>query len=126
MNIENLKKVRNRIADENNFFDMSIFGHDPKEPDPLYKNAPKCKTASCIAGWAQYEASLEHGGVVRFHSACEDARSYLDMDEAEADCMLHGWWSCNALCNITREETLEYLDYVIETGNVRGWMGVAA
>ena len=118
LKIENLKKVRNRIADENNFFNMEIFGYDPEKYKGLYKNAPNCKTASCIAGWAQYEAHLEHGGIVHFYETYGDARSYLGINIKEADHIFYGQWSGNVLPSITREETIQYLDTVIQTGVV--------
>ena len=130
MNIENFKKLRDCIANEANFFSMEIYGYDPDKTYFIFFGpVPACNTPCSLAGWAQHlENPMERSrSESQYGDAHVSAQKWLGLTPKEGRYMFQGHWSkSERLEKITREETLEYLDYVIETGKVHNWRGLAA
>lgn len=119
MNIDHLKEVR---ADINKApatkFDMADFVRDD----------PECGTVMCIAGYAAIRAGCRietRCGITMFiapenHRVDPElvAQEYLDLSDMQARSMFYGHWSDNRRPDITKAETLRYLDRIIEDAEV--------
>ena len=125
MNLENFKKVRDQIAMmEDKNFSMASFADVIKD-----ETGYQCGTVMCIAGWA---ASMLEDVVISVDIDIVSFREndvlvspdllgakFLGLTILERDFVFYGDWSdTRHLPDITKEETVAYLDRVIGTGSV--------
>ena len=115
LNIDNLKAVRDAIADEDAMFDMSSWGDQGFKDD--------CGTPACICGWANALRTPPNRTPVYGNTL--GARHWLGLTHDESEFMFFGRWAYQAVAKaamplerITRKHALAYLDKVIETGQV--------
>jgi hypothetical protein len=79
----------------------------------LYQSSnPTCGTAGCLAGHVVIMDQAMEENIADY------ARETLGLDENEAYHMFMGRWSKTVLVRIKIEETIEYLDQVIQLGSV--------
>ena len=128
MNLENFKKVRDLIQDlPARNFNMNTYG-----TVDLEKDGSHCGTVMCIAGHTctlidDTEIVPDGRGVLSFYKDGKNrypwdlARKFLGLTVIESNHIFYGRWaSGHDLYAITKEETIEYLDKVIASGNVYG------
>ena len=117
------------IEDHDNDWPYEIYELDNERLD-IIKSADKCGTSACIAGWAVLlwpdliDLDAEDEG---WHtcSVSQQAADILDLSRHERDYMFLGDWcrdeddgSQLPVEEVTLESAIEYLDAVLETGDV--------
>lgn len=130
MNIELLKKVRDAIADEENpiGFDMGHFFcitkrcTSEKSIDGMIEELERskgCGTTACIAGHAVAVALKTKMKLpaLGYESISLAARNLLELTPQQAEYLFVGYWSQDGIL-VNKEETLAYLDKVIERGHL--------
>lgn len=126
MNISEFQALRNYIAmrDEAHF-DMNWFLYYRDEEDDFkferetisVKEALDCGTVGCIAGdYALMRGKTINmmGDTVDGISVPEFATLGLELDEQQANYLFYGKWTDHSAKEITKKETLDYLDRCIE------------
>lgn len=135
MNIENLKKVRQAVIDSP-AFDMTSFFSIERENGKItyestvssavmHRTVNPCGTTACIAGECAIliQKEYEDTGEGRDLSEQPDfytddiAREYLGLTVKQADWLFYGGFSKNSLCEITKEQAVEAIEYMIEHGS---------
>jgi hypothetical protein len=129
LNVELLKKVRDAIADEKNPVGFRMDGYffapcddewddlvevgDPSQVPHLLKT---CGTAACIAGHV-VALGPRYRGTNTFDGL---AQKRLGLTQEDAFYLFQGEWSEHGwrLEDITREETVAYLDECIAAGEI--------
>ena len=102
MNVENVKKVRDKIASHPEKYDQTVVVHD-------------CGTPACIAGYA----SLMEDADRRTHHM-DAAREFLGLSGVQASLLFSAIpYEYPGFAPPTVDEALAVLDHLIETGKVR-------
>lgn len=124
VNVEFLAEVRKAIAEapSERFTMASVccrtgYGGFMRPAGPASLLAEDCGTAGCIAGW-----TLAIGLTRGLCEPCDSmsvAAQLLRLNADEESYMFFGLWAEHNLNDITKAETLAYLDRVIATGEVR-------
>ena len=149
MNRERITKIRDQLIaiqqqETDGRFNMGDWiEYDGDFFDPIYEitndarkiinnKGARCDTTACIAGWACLmwpdEIGYEDGTTVR-----EAAMKILDISDREAEHMFYGDWLIvdsghdhyqKPVEEITLDETIEYLDVVLEHDDPRSMLVV--
>lgn len=119
MNFEKLQIVRDAIASNPKHFNMGNFlgstSDDVEMPDCAGEYLTTCGTVACIAG---YTVAIFKPNCYRFYISTT-ARNILEISNEEENYIFMGLWSLNSLSDISAEETLWYLDGVLNTKDIR-------
>ena len=119
MNFEKLQIVRDTIASNPKHFNMGYFldstSDDVEMPDCAGEYLTTCGTVACIAGYtvAIFEPNND------IFNIAKTAGKILEISNKEAGYIFLGLWSLNSLSDISAEETLWYLDGVLNTKDIR-------
>lgn len=115
LNIELAKAVRERIADDNNHFDMRFYALDKNsKATGLVKSLNDCGTACCLAGHTIAAAKNLGYEVDEDIQYCilTTAGELLGLSNMKAYYWFTGchWSKQKSMKDVTREETIEFLD----------------
>lgn len=117
INVENIRKVIAHIADEQNHFDMMDWYEDIENPTC---SANVCGTPSCIGGWAE-AIMLRESGAPRDtelgETPTEDVGQWLGLSLSQAFMLFYPNGIQRAYF-ASRQQAIDHLNYIIETGRV--------
>lgn len=111
MNIEGWKKLQEALINEQSItFDMSDWGD---------REENFCGTSACIAGFACHANGMDIGKM-SCNQIAEEAEKILGIEWHQTDHVFFGRWlpKPDGALKQTREEALEYVQRVIDTGYV--------
>jgi len=124
VNIENVRKVIKKIADEENFFSMEAWGIYNNDIEYLsgiefYDRfgaaKPSCETPACIGGWGEFILKEENKIKDEFISS-NDVGEWLGLNEDAYDALFYP--KHKTYVEITRQEAIDVLENLIITGTV--------
>lgn len=85
------------------------------DPQSLYS----CNTAACIFGWAAFVSEFEPKEELSTLALHAHVCDFLEISSGDGEFIAEGDWSRKPMRAITKNDALEYLSKVIETGRIR-------
>lgn len=115
MNIENIRLVRNVIAnlppERFNMNYWAAYVENEDDVENIVEVLHNCGTVACIGGWTNAIFGDET-------ESTYDAAKHLGLSDRTAHSLFYPWGISKSFDEITIDEAIQVLDHLIETGEV--------